>query len=311
MRFPRRLRKLPSSRPGFHERSEGVHGLDVSGSDQESGYDLSVDVSELSQHRHGVGGIGSFDDECAGVSDELIRGARLAGIRMPWETPLMTQIFGDDRQRPSIPLTMPLDWGTSDMPVAGMDSSGVEQPLIPSQCRWSCAQYVVHKTDETYLQQRDRTMNNALAKWKFLVMLDPAHSEVGRQVGTADDDSATQVLTSVMGVKSPNTVLKRASALMMYYRWNAVHGSSPMLPLSELDVWRYVMQQSSASSSASRSHSLVQALGFAHYVMGFDKALICASSRHWLVTAAIVREGTHTPSKAIDCHGGEEAASNC
>ena len=137
----------------------------------------------------------------------------------------------------------------------------------------------MHKTDETYLQKKTRTMNNALVKWKFLVMLDPACSEVGRQLQTADDTQIELVLTSVMGVKSPNTVLKRASAMLMYYRWNAVYGTASMLPLSGPDVWEYVMQQSMTSSSASRSHSLVQALRFAPLVMGFDNAIVCASSR--------------------------------
>ena len=122
----------------------------------------------------------------------------------------MRQIFGDDR--PSMSLHMPLDWGTSDLPLLESTEAGVTEPVIPSQCRWSCAQYVVHRSDETYLQQRDRTRNSALAKWKFLVMVDPQFSEVGRQLDGADDAQTDLVLTSVMGVKSPNTVLKRASA---------------------------------------------------------------------------------------------------
>ena len=190
---------------------------------------------------------------------------------------MLRQIFGDER--PNMSLSMPLDWGSTDVPTQGSGDARVEQPPIPSQCKWSCAQYVLHKTDETYMQQRDRTMDNALAKWKFLVMIDPAHSEVGRQIVEADDKQAILVLTSVMGVKSPNTVLKRASAMMMYYRWNAVNANNPMLPLSEADVWRYIMEQPATGSSASRSHSLVQALRFAHYVMGFDHALECANSR--------------------------------
>ena len=172
-----------------------------------------------------------------------------------------------------------LDWGSTDLHSLGSTAHDIEQPMIPSQCRWSCAQSVMHKTDETYLQQQTRTMNNALAKWKFLILLDPSCSEVGRQLETADDTQIELVLTSVMGVKSPNTVLKRASAMLMYYRWNAVYGTASMLPLSEPDVWKYVMQQSMTSSSASRSHSLVQALGFARFVMGFDNAIVCASSR--------------------------------
>ena len=66
---------------------------------------------------------------------------------------------------------------------------------------------------------------------------------------------------------------------MMYYRWHAVHSSSDCLPFDENDVWRYVLYQTTTFSAASRSQSPVQALRFAHYVMGFDNALTCASSR--------------------------------
>jgi hypothetical protein len=76
-----------------------------------------------------VGGRSSFVDDCAAVSDLYIRGARVTGVTMPWETPLMKQIFGD--LGPSVSLSMPLDWGSSDLPSSGVSAGDVEQPLIP------------------------------------------------------------------------------------------------------------------------------------------------------------------------------------
>ena len=67
---------------------------------------------------------------------------------------------------------------------------------------WKCFQYVRHKTDDTFLQQREKTLTSAIAKWRFLVMLDLSRSEVGRQLGDADDTEVELVLTSVMGVKA-------------------------------------------------------------------------------------------------------------
>ena len=72
-------------------------------------------------------------------------------------------------------------------------------------------------------------MEGALQKWKFLLLLDPSFSEVGRQLELEDEDTQNLVLCSVMGVKSPNTVMKRANAIMMYYRWHAIHGHFPFL----------------------------------------------------------------------------------
>ena len=218
----------------------------------------------------------TFADDNAAVSHQYMSGLSRTSVVLPWETPLMKQIFGDDG--PSLSLSMPLNWGSIPQPFASQ-SPEIDVPEIPSASRWTCAKYVKHVSDETYMQQRDRTMKGALSKWRFIVMLDLEKSDVGRQLKDADTDTVDNVLVSVMGVKSPNTVLKRANATMMYYRWHAVHGKNDFLPFHEDDVWRYVMFQTTAISSASRSQSLLQALRFCHYVMGFDKALECASSR--------------------------------
>lgn len=241
-----------------------------------------------------VGGSSSFADDNAAVSDLFIRRARHAGITMPWETPLMRGIFGDTG--PSLNLSMPLDWGTSDVPLADLKDTSVTEPLIPSQRKWSCAQYVLHKSDETYLQQRDKTMKGALAKWKFLVLTDSRFSEVGRQLMDADEDQVELVLTSVMGVKSPNTVIKRAGALLMFYRWHAVHCDGNWLPFDESTVWRYIMHQATTAGAPSRSQSFVQALRFAHYVMGFDNALQCVNSRR-IVGQAQLQLSTKAPTR--------------
>ena len=73
-------------------------------------------------------------------SDMFIRGAKFSAVTMPWETPLMTsliQIFGDEY--PGARLSMPIDWGSTDLPVAA--------PVIPCERHWKCSQYVQHKTD--------------------------------------------------------------------------------------------------------------------------------------------------------------------
>ncbi|CAL1131406.1 unnamed protein product [Cladocopium goreaui] len=176
-------------------------------------------------------------------------------------------------------LSMPLDWGDSTVPVVDSTGSGIEQPAIPSVSCQQSFQFIRHTTDATYIQQRDKTLQCALQKWRFLVMLDPQASDVGRQLVGKDEQETELVLTSVMGVKSPNTVLKRANALLLYYRWNSVNGYFPMVPFNEEDIWRYVQEQTGRSSSASRSQSLIQGLRFAHFVMGFHGTLSCANSR--------------------------------
>ena len=51
----------------------------------------------------------SFQDDNAAVHHVHMSGLSRAGIVLPWETPLIRQIFGDDR--PSLGLSMPVNWG--------------------------------------------------------------------------------------------------------------------------------------------------------------------------------------------------------
>lgn len=164
-----------------------------------------------------------------------------------------------------------MDWGSTGLLIAEQSGIDVKQPLIPSETKWTCAKYVQHRSDASFLEQRDKTLGNAIEKWRFLITVYPEQSVVGRQLMTVDTAEVDIVLLSVMGVKSPNTILK-------YFRWHSAHGSSSFLPLDESDIWRYVLRQKDNAGPPTRSQSLVQALRFARYVMGFNGALGCVNS---------------------------------
>lgn len=186
----------------------------------------------------------------------------------------MRQIFGDPL--PAVQLGMPLNWGSTALPRQDVLTSDDVRPQVPKSCNWTCAKHIKYASDANFLAQRSKTMNAALSKWRFILCLDLAQSDVGLQL--AGDDDAL-VLESVIGVKSPNTVLKRANSILMYYRWHAVNGKFPFLPFSEEDVWSYILSLNSLTGSATRAQSFLQALRFAYYVMGFSSALACAQSR--------------------------------
>ena len=65
-----------------------------------------------------------------------------------------------------------------------------------------CFQHVRHKTDDMFHQQRDKTLQNALQKWRFLVSHDLECSDVGRQLKAVDESETDFIITSVMGVES-------------------------------------------------------------------------------------------------------------
>lgn len=82
-----------------------------------------------------------------------------------------------------------------------------------------------------------------------------------------------------MGTKSPNTVMKRANALTMFYRWNVVTNEAECIPFHETVCWRYVQQLAIEDAPATRAMSFVQALRLAAHILGCDGAMQCCSSR--------------------------------
>ena len=221
-----------------------------------------------------VGGRSSVADDDAAISDMYITGVTHSGFKMPWETPLMKQIFGDDF--PKATIHMPMDWGSTDLPNANSSADDPPKRLIPAGCNWTCSRHIKYCSDENFVEQRQKTMNLALTKWRFLIMLDPALSEAGRAMQGGDEKL---ILESIIGVKSPGTILKRANSLLMFYRWHTCNCDGPFLPFKEGDAWHYVISNASAGASATRSQSFAQAMRFAWRIMGFDGASECASSR--------------------------------
>ena len=230
-----------------------------------------------------VGGQSSAHDDAAAVSDLFIRGVKNASIVMPWELPLMKSIFGDLSTEPS--LSMPMSWGDTSIPVRPDSTPSTLGPKIPSSCKWVCAKHVRYKTDENFIEQKSRAMNNATQKWKFLIYLDLNCSETGIQF--RDNGYDPVLMESLFGVKSPSTIIKRANSITMFFRWHSRNGLDPFLPFSERDVWSYILSQAGNSNAATRSQGLLQALRFAHYVIGMHGALDCANSRRLIGQAQI------------------------
>ena len=167
-----------------------------------------------SQQRVDVGGLSSQSDDAAGLTWSFVHDVKPSTIRMPWENDLFHPIFGAESMKP-VSLGMPLDWG--------IDPNLVEQEVHtdsvlapPPFEHWVVAKCIKNLKDETFQQSRDRTMKYALSKLDFLLRLKPRASRVGSQI-IADPQDTDQILLAVIGAKSPNTVVKRANAMLSFF----------------------------------------------------------------------------------------------
>ena len=118
---------------GLHSPDPGLECAQ-DGHDMSEQYEPSVAFSSIvTPPERDVGGKSSASDDSSGISDLFIRGAKFSGIKMPWETPLMDQIFGE--QHPTLKLSMPIDWGNSDLPASQFVSTGASEPIVPAKSR--------------------------------------------------------------------------------------------------------------------------------------------------------------------------------
>eukprot|EP00438_Fugacium_kawagutii_P026595 Skav210666 [mRNA] locus=scaffold4862:5744:9377:- [translate_table: standard] len=112
---------LRSLGPGLEDEYTPSFAADVPALDDEDD-DVIVDV----------GGFTTAEDDQAFVTDTYIRGAKHTGVVMPWETPLMSQIFGESTAKPSV--SMPLIWTDSVPPRENADCVEPGPKIPAAQC---------------------------------------------------------------------------------------------------------------------------------------------------------------------------------
>ena len=133
--------------------------------------------------------------------------------------------------------------------------------------------------EQTFIEVRERDMQAAIGKWQLVVRRNSSASDVGIQI-ERDPTHSFEILRASMGVKSPNTVLSRANAMLAYIRWHCLEFTSELLlPLQEEHAWRYVSHLNSIHAPPSRATSFVQACRFAHHILGFRGAVEVVNSR--------------------------------
>ena len=81
-------------------------------------------------------------------------------------------------------------------------------------------------------------MKRAVGKLSFFLHLDLQSSGVGRQMSSCPHK--TEISRAVVGVKSPNAIMKRTNALLSYYRWHRINMEGTCYPLQEGQLWQYL-----------------------------------------------------------------------
>ena len=103
--------------------------------------------------------------------------------------------------------------------------------------------------DLEYFESKAMKFDKACAQWMQILSVNWEASGVGRQIAGAlqadsSGASAMEILKACFGVKSPSTLLKRASAVRSYIKWferfeYGRYSGELVLPFLEDAVWHY------------------------------------------------------------------------
>lgn len=236
------------------------------------------DSPEQSQH-FDDGVIGTADASLAMSDNAFLSNAKWSNIQLPWESQVMQPIF-DAELLPKVDLRQDISWKAALNPTI---DAPMQKPEPVAEFMGSLKPVFVKCVkairEQTFIETRERDMQAAIGKWHIVVRSNSSASDVGRQI-ERDPTQAFEILRASMGVKSPNTVLSRANAMLAYMRWHSLElTSEPLLPLQEEHAWRYVSHLSNIHAPPSRATSFVQACRFAHHILGFRGALDVVTSR--------------------------------
>ena len=236
----------------------------------------------------------------------LFSNVDITGIKLPWEVGIYRDLFSDEPMAEPLVPKMPIgefccfDVGVAPQQVAetvaALASRKDVQPVF-EKCISSCDELQYH---EKRLKLRDAAIG------KLLIVLNQnlEVSSTGRhlmQLGRGDDAhvEASEIVSAVVGLKSPATLVKRANSLLAFMRWCSWVGKDACSVFQESVVWEYFQHLKSTGAPASKADSMLSAVRFAFYVLGFDCLGVAVSSRRLIGASELMLAGKRLLRQAL------------
>ena len=214
-------------------------------------------------------------------------GGGFKSLSQPWETGPQEQVFkrrlqADDCQifkKPFLGRPVPtfIEEETKDL------SAGEALQFIKHGAPLFASCVKAH-AERTFEEDRQHKSLLALRKWRLILSHNFSATSIGREIQNelelgADDDYIDTMLIDVFGVKSPNTLLKRASSVLKYLTWFAENFDGVALPLRERTVYEYIRFLESSGSAPTAATSFRESLNFCKHIMGLESASEILESR--------------------------------
>ena len=272
---------------------ETGHDFDAEAVVEQSNFDsaMTSDTVETKEWNNMVAGaFGQFSTTC----EEL---------KYPWETGVLGEIFGTSTS-PSLPSAcgMAVEGVTYSSSPDLVETGAIIEFEAPADACYVKA--IQNVKDLEYFENKKYQLNLACSQWLEILALDWQASDVGSKLShdmqsDPTGEAALTTLQSAFGLKSPATLLKRASALRRFFKWHAEwheqYGAGVYIPLpiQESHVWIYfqhLRQLNVLAGKGFTAHcSFLEALRFAKFTLGFFATESVLESKRLQGFAAIER----------------------
>ena len=141
------------------------------------------------------------------------------------------------------------------------------------------------------MEEKDDGRAAAIVKWSAILEVNLAASQVGRQIvrmhgKEQEAKKITELLYDVLARKATNTLVARATAMLLFVRWSS-DGSSKKtaLPIDEDDLYEYFQTIRREMKPATRASSLMEAWAFCVGALGYEDTNEVLLSRRCLGAA--------------------------
>lgn len=209
------------------------------------------------------------------ISKTVAEQASLTGLKLPWEQGIFKEIFGtaDDSfgclrvPLENFPSTNTETYVETTHDVVLQEASDLGNPIF-----WRAISNI---SDQSFMEQRLAQQRLAVTKWLCIIQMHLLASSTGRLIlnlgkGCHGSDEAHEIVSSVIGIRSHTTAIGRANAMLKYLRWITNEVNDIFLAFREESVWSYFGFLKSTGSAATSASSLLSAMRYAKFVMGFE-----------------------------------------
>ena len=155
------------------------------------------------------------------VDEAHIQNGIQCNLKLPWESGIMSNIFGNSSLRLLPKVETPI--GHIDLPV-GPDVASSSKVPVETSTKTVFENCVKFSMNRTKLDSEEAQWDIVMQRWESVIMHAPEHSKIGRYVSGLDREQTTFAIRCVFKGKGIATLRKRSDGFKKFAEW--YYGSS-------------------------------------------------------------------------------------